>query len=92
LKKSNLGAFIVDYINRCLLVTYQSENTIKSVSLDGKVAIDIRVNTKQPKFKNVTSLSLTNGLLYWTNGIEILAESYESNDFRYFHNVLFNRY
>ncbi|XP_011494388.1 PREDICTED: proto-oncogene tyrosine-protein kinase ROS [Ceratosolen solmsi marchali] len=91
LKKSNLGAFVVDYINRRLLVTYQSENTIKSVSLDGKVAIDIRINTKQPKFKNVISLTMTNGLFYWTNGIEVIAESYESNNFRYFHNVLFNR-
>ncbi|OXU31361.1 hypothetical protein TSAR_014934 [Trichomalopsis sarcophagae] len=91
LKKLNLGAFIVDYSNRRLLVSYQSENTVKSVSLDGKVVIDIRLNTKQPKFKNVTSMSIVNGLFYWTNGVEIIAESYESTNYRYFHNVLINR-
>lgn len=93
LKKQNLGAFMVDYENRRLLVAYQSENTIKSVSLDGKVVIDVRVNTKQPKFQNVTSIAMSSGLFYWTNGVEILAENYESdNNFRYFHNTLFDRY
>lgn len=81
----------MDYTHRRLLVAYQSENTIKSVTLDGKVVVDVRLNAKQPKFKNVVSVSILNGLFYWTNGLEIFTEDYDSNDYRYLHKGLFNR-
>ena len=79
--KQHLGAFIVDYTTRRLLVAYQTENTIKSVSLDGQVVVDVRGNIiKQPRFEKVDSLSMMNGLFYWTDGEYILTENYGSND------------
>ncbi|XP_043482361.1 proto-oncogene tyrosine-protein kinase ROS isoform X2 [Leptopilina heterotoma] len=91
LEHSNLGAFIVDHINFRLLVSYHSENTVKSVSLDGKEVIDLRANTQQAKFKNVSSLTVINNLFYWTNGYQVLTEGYHSGQDKYFHNV-FPRY
>ncbi|XP_058790421.1 proto-oncogene tyrosine-protein kinase ROS [Phymastichus coffea] len=91
LRKQQLGAFLVDYTHRRLLVAYQTENTIKSVTLDGKVVVDVRLNAKQPKFKKVISLAILDGLFYWTNGVEIFTESYNSNDHRYLYKGLFNR-
>ena len=88
MKKTNLGAFTIDYVNRRLLVAYQSENTIKSVSLDGNIVVDIRTNVK---FKNVTSVSMSNGLFYWINGKEIFTESYEQSTKKYQYNGIFNR-
>ncbi|KAJ8678681.1 hypothetical protein QAD02_014468 [Eretmocerus hayati] len=88
LRKHNLGAFVVDFGNRRLLVPYQMENTIKSVSLDGKIVVDVRSNTEQPKFDNVTSMAIANGLFYWTDGSNLFAETYEST---YFHNIISNR-
>lgn len=74
---------MVDYENTRLFVTYQPENTVKSVSLDGKVVIEVRANTKQPRFNNVSSLSMNSGLFYWTDGEEILAEVYDDSRFYY---------
>ncbi|XP_014223646.1 proto-oncogene tyrosine-protein kinase ROS [Trichogramma pretiosum] len=90
-QKSNLGAFIVDYAERRLLVAYQSENTIKHVSFDGKIVIDVRTDAQQPRFNNVTSLSSANGLFYWTNGEEIYSESFEPLKKKYTPHVLFNK-
>ncbi|CAB0031687.1 unnamed protein product [Trichogramma brassicae] len=90
-QKSNLGAFIVDYAERRLLVAYQSENTIKHVSFDGKIVIDVRTDAQQPRFNNVTSLSSANGLFYWTSGEEIYSESFEPLKKKYTPHVLFNK-
>lgn len=87
MEDSNLGAFVVDHMNFRLLVSYHSENTVKSVSLDGNEVIDLRANTQQPKFKNVSSLAVINNLFYWTNGYEVLTEGYHSGQDKYFHNV-----
>lgn len=93
LRKQHLGSFMVDYANKRLLVAYQFENTVKSVSMDGKIVIDVRINVKQPKLKNVTTMSIADGLLYWSDGVDVLAENYDSNNLVFFHNVLLsNRY
>lgn len=48
--------------------------------------IDLRANTQQPKFQNVLSLAIANGLFYWTDGDEILTEDYHEEKHTYFHN------
>lgn len=35
LQNKHIGPFVIDYLNFCLLVLFQKENTIMSVSLDG---------------------------------------------------------
>ncbi|XP_076297885.1 receptor protein-tyrosine kinase sevenless isoform X2 [Lasioglossum baleicum] len=84
---TNLGAFTVDHTNFRLLVPHHIQNTILSVSLDGREVINLRKNTQQPKFKNVVSLAMANGLFYWTNGEQVLIEGYHSGQNRYFHNA-----
>ncbi|KAL2717170.1 proto-oncogene tyrosine-protein kinase ROS isoform X4 [Vespula squamosa] len=87
LEDEHLGAFTVDHTNFRLLVPHQTENTVMSVSLDGREVLNLRANTQQPKFKNVLSLAMANGLFYWTNGEEVLTEGYHSGKNRYFHNA-----
>ncbi|XP_076178506.1 receptor protein-tyrosine kinase sevenless isoform X1 [Ptiloglossa arizonensis] len=87
LEDENLGAFTVDHTNFRLLVPHHSLNTVMSVSLDGREVLNFRANTQQPKFKNVVSLAMANGLFYWTNGEEVLIEGYHSGQNRYFHNA-----
>ncbi|XP_017879766.1 proto-oncogene tyrosine-protein kinase ROS isoform X2 [Ceratina calcarata] len=87
LEDAHLGAFTVDHTNFRLLVPHHIQNTVISVSLDGREVIDMRANTQQPKFKNVISLAMANGLFYWTNGEEVLIEGYHSGQNRYFHNA-----
>lgn len=48
--------------------------------------VDIRSNTQQPLFQNVLSLASANGLFYWTDGGEVLAEDYHEDYHTYFHN------
>ncbi|XP_043520805.1 proto-oncogene tyrosine-protein kinase ROS isoform X2 [Frieseomelitta varia] len=87
LEDVNLGAFTVDHTNFRLLVPHHIQNTVISVSLDGREVIDLRANTQQPKFKNVVSLAMVNDLFYWTNGEEVLIEGYHLGQNRYFHNA-----
>lgn len=35
LRSKDIGPFVIDYLNFCLLVLFQKDNTIMSVSLDG---------------------------------------------------------
>ncbi|XP_011346152.2 proto-oncogene tyrosine-protein kinase ROS isoform X2 [Ooceraea biroi] len=87
LEDAHLGAFTVDHTNFRLLVPHHTQNTVISVSLDGREVLDLRANTQSPKFNNVVSLAMANGLFYWTNGEEILNENYHSGQNRYFHNA-----
>ncbi|XP_008552558.1 proto-oncogene tyrosine-protein kinase ROS isoform X3 [Microplitis demolitor] len=87
LEDKHLGAFTVDHTNFRLLVPDHTQNTVISVSLDGREILNLRANTQQPKFKNVVSLAMANGLFYWTNGEEVLTEGYHSGQNRYFHNA-----
>lgn len=92
LEDVNLGAFTVDHTNFRLLVPHHIQNTVISVSLDGREVLNLRANTQQPKFKNVVSLAMANGLFYWTNGEEVLIEGYHSGQNRYFHNAYPDRW
>ncbi|XP_074098359.1 receptor protein-tyrosine kinase sevenless isoform X3 [Cotesia typhae] len=87
LEDTHLGAFTVDHTNFRLLVPDHTQNTVISVSLDGREVLNLRANTQQPKFTNVVSLAMANGLFYWTNGVEVLTEGYHSGQNRYFHNA-----
>lgn len=87
LEDADLGAFTVDHTNFRLLVPHHIQNTVISVSLDGREVLNLRANTQQPKFKNVVSLAMANGLFYWTNGEEVLIEGYHPGQNRYFHNA-----
>ncbi|KAI4491041.1 hypothetical protein M0802_010458 [Mischocyttarus mexicanus] len=91
LEDAYLGAFTVDHTNFRLLVPHQTENTVMSVSLDGREVLNMRANTQQPKFKNVLSLAMANGLFYWTNGEEVLTEDYHPEKNKYFHNAFPDR-
>ncbi|XP_011687300.1 PREDICTED: proto-oncogene tyrosine-protein kinase ROS isoform X2 [Wasmannia auropunctata] len=86
LEDSNLGAFTIDHMNFRLLVPHNKNNTVFSVSLDGREVFDLRPNTQTPKFINTVSLATANGLFYWTNGEEVLTEGYHPGQDRYFHN------
>ncbi|XP_021913370.1 proto-oncogene tyrosine-protein kinase ROS isoform X3 [Zootermopsis nevadensis] len=87
LEDPNLGAFTVDHKNFRLLVPNHSQNTVVSVSLDGREIVDLRGNTQQPMFQNVVSLAMANGVFYWTNGEEVLYEEYHPIHNSYFHNA-----
>ncbi|XP_034172667.2 receptor protein-tyrosine kinase sevenless isoform X5 [Osmia lignaria lignaria] len=87
LEEAYLNAFTVDHTNFQLLVPSHINNTVRSLSLDGRELFNIRNNTQQPKFKNVISLAMANGLFYFTNGEEVLIEGYHSGQNRYFHNA-----
>ncbi|XP_015585702.1 proto-oncogene tyrosine-protein kinase ROS isoform X3 [Cephus cinctus] len=87
LEDPDLGAFTVDHTNFRLLVPHHTQNTVISVSLDGREVINLRNNTQKPKFKNVVSLAMANGLFRWTNGEEVLTEDYHVGQNRYFHNA-----
>lgn len=86
IKRDKLGAFTVEHTRFRLLVTYQDENTIYAVSLDGKEREDIRKNTQTPRLHYVKSITIANGIFYWTNGIEIFKEEYHTFNHNYFHN------
>ncbi|XP_071649102.1 proto-oncogene tyrosine-protein kinase ROS isoform X3 [Temnothorax longispinosus] len=86
LEDDHLGAFTVDHTNFRLLVPDHTKNTMISVSLDGREVVNLRPNTQKPKFNNVVSLAMANGLFYWTNGEEVLTEGYHAGQNRYFHN------
>lgn len=87
IKGHNLGAFTVDHTRFRLLVPFQDDNTVMSVSLDGKEQEDIRKNTQSPKFHLVKSLAIANGLFYWTNVKEVLTEEYHNFHNSYYHNA-----
>lgn len=80
------GAFIVDHMNFRLLVPQHVNNTVVSLTLDGREVSNLRNNTQQPRFENVVSLAMANGLFYWTNGKGVLTEDYHSASNTYFHN------
>ncbi|XP_029680165.1 proto-oncogene tyrosine-protein kinase ROS-like isoform X4 [Formica exsecta] len=91
LEDANLGAFTVDHMNFRLLVPHHTKNTVLSVTLDGREIFDLRSNTQKPKFNNVVSLAMANGLFYWTNGEDVLTEGYHQKQNRYFHNSYLDR-
>lgn len=87
IKGKNLGAFTVDHTRFRLLVPLQTENTIMSVSLNGRDMEDIRKNTQSSLLHEVKSLAQSPaGLFYWTNGRQILAEEYYAKFHSYYHN------
>lgn len=86
IKGKNLGAFIVEHTRFRLLVPMQNENTVVSVSLNGKNEEDIRKNTQSPLLHTVISLAMANNLFIWTNGKEILTEEYHQKHHIYYHN------
>uniref|UniRef100_A0A1B0DB76 Fibronectin type-III domain-containing protein n=1 Tax=Phlebotomus papatasi TaxID=29031 RepID=A0A1B0DB76_PHLPP len=83
----NLAPFAVDHTRFRILVPLQDNNTVISVSLDGKDQEDIRKNTIQPRFNVVKSLAMANGLFYWTNGEHIITEDFHPYQKNYFHNA-----
>ncbi|XP_065076468.1 proto-oncogene tyrosine-protein kinase ROS isoform X3 [Ochlerotatus camptorhynchus] len=83
----NLGAFTIDHVRFRVLVPDQKNNTVLSISLDGKITENIRQNTQQPRFGKVKSIALANGLFYWTNGKEVLVEDYHKKHESYYHNA-----
>ncbi|XP_020283790.1 proto-oncogene tyrosine-protein kinase ROS isoform X2 [Pseudomyrmex gracilis] len=87
LKEEKLGAFTVDHTNFRLLVSHQKNNTVLSVSLDGREVVNLRPNTQKPRFNKVESLAIANRLFYWTNGEEVLSEGYHPGQNIYFHNA-----
>ncbi|XP_050308693.1 proto-oncogene tyrosine-protein kinase ROS isoform X2 [Anthonomus grandis grandis] len=88
LTQSNLGAFIVDYINFKLFVSNQTNSTILDVSLDGKDIKDIRRNVVQSKLQSVLSLATINKIFYWTDGSNVYNEEHFAPSNLYYHNKI----
>jgi proto-oncogene tyrosine-protein kinase ROS len=86
IKGKNLGAFMVDHTRFHLLVPMQNENTVISVSLNGKNEEDIRKNTQSPLLHTVLSLAMVKNEFIWTNGREILKEEFHNTHHIYYHN------
>lgn len=86
LERSNLGAFAVDHTKFHLLVPDHTDNTVYSVSFDGREIVNVRNNTQQPMFFNVLSFATANGLFYWTNGDQVLTEEFHPEHLSYYHN------
>eukprot|EP00102_Acyrthosiphon_pisum_P027841 XP_016665051.1 PREDICTED: proto-oncogene tyrosine-protein kinase ROS isoform X2 [Acyrthosiphon pisum] len=83
----DIGPFVIDYINFCLLVLFQKNNTIMSVSFDGQDLTDIRNNTITALFDDAITLSYVNGSFYWSNGSELMGEDYFINEQKYYQNI-----
>ncbi|RZC34249.1 proto-oncogene tyrosine-protein kinase ROS, partial [Asbolus verrucosus] len=84
LQDTNLGAFTVDHTNFRLFVSNEKQNTINTVSLDGKEIMNVRPNVIKSKLQKVVSLATANKIFYWTDGDDIFYEEYHDSD--YFHN------
>lgn len=82
----HLGAFTVDHADFRLLIVHVLNNTVLSVSLDGREVTDFRRNTQKPMFQSTRSIAFAGGLFYWTNGREMLTEEYHAQSDSYFHN------
>ncbi|KAF0751101.1 proto-oncogene tyrosine-protein kinase ROS, partial [Aphis craccivora] len=74
--KEDIGQFLIDHLKSQLLVLLSKDNTIISVSFDGKDVIDIRNNTQEALFNDSITLSYVNELFYWSNGIRLMGEDY----------------
>lgn len=89
LKHHNLGAFTVDYVNFKLLVPFQTNNTVMSVTFDGLIMTNIRKNVSKAKFTEVISIAMVNDLFYWTKGgTYFIAEEFYKDEKQYYHNTL----
>ncbi|KAL3277022.1 hypothetical protein HHI36_012384 [Cryptolaemus montrouzieri] len=83
LKDPSLGAFTLDHTNFSLLVARQNENTINSISLDGKEIYNMRPKVTKSKMHKVVSLATANKIFYWTDGDNVF---YEEHRDAYYHN------
>ncbi|XP_044756024.1 proto-oncogene tyrosine-protein kinase ROS isoform X2 [Coccinella septempunctata] len=82
-KDENLGAFTLDHTNFSILVARQRNNTINSISLDGKEVYDMRPKVIKSKMHKVVSLATANKIFYWTDGVSIFYEEHRN---AYYHN------
>ncbi|XP_025412408.1 proto-oncogene tyrosine-protein kinase ROS isoform X3 [Sipha flava] len=87
LQNKNIGPFVIDYLNFCLLVLFQKSNTIMSVSLDGQDVTDIRNNTETALFEDAITLTNVNGSFYWSNGSVLMGEEYSVNEQKYYQHI-----
>ncbi|KAK5650142.1 hypothetical protein RI129_001171 [Pyrocoelia pectoralis] len=87
LSEPNLGAFTVDHTNFRLLCSNQNQNTINSVSLDGKEIINVRPKIITRKLQKVLSLATANKTFYWTDGNDVFYEEFHSSRESYYHNT-----
>ncbi|XP_065345977.1 proto-oncogene tyrosine-protein kinase ROS isoform X2 [Cloeon dipterum] len=84
---AKIGAYTVDHAGLRLFVADERQNTIFSVSLDGKEKSNIRQKTQEAEFKKVISLVAVNGLFFWTDGSRIKGEEHNPVDKLYFHHI-----
>ncbi|XP_025828950.1 proto-oncogene tyrosine-protein kinase ROS isoform X3 [Agrilus planipennis] len=84
----DLGAFTIDCINYRLLVASQRDNTVMSVSLNGKEIEKMSKNIIKAKMQKVLSIATVNQLFYWTNGDELFYEAYQNATDTHYHNNL----
>lgn len=83
---TSLGSFVVDYSNFHIMVSFQKQNTIYAVSLDGKESTNLRTKVTQSKFQKVISLAYANRKFFWTDGRKVFNEEYHRAHDSYFHN------
>ncbi|CAH0553544.1 unnamed protein product [Brassicogethes aeneus] len=91
LSDSSLGAFLVDYSNFLLYVSYQEQNTIYKVSFDGKDKSNMRSKVTKSKMQKVISMAYTNKKFYWVDSNKLYFEEYNQIYESYFHNTIPSR-
>ena len=85
----NFMTFTLDFNNILIYFPDESQNSMRSSSLDGREITDIRKSrTQRAMFQNVVSMVYHNDLFYWTNGYNVLQEEYDAIQNTYYHNQL----
>ncbi|XP_061176227.1 proto-oncogene tyrosine-protein kinase ROS-like isoform X2 [Saccostrea echinata] len=83
----NFLSFTLDFNNILIYFPDETQNSMRSSSLDGSDVTDIRkTRTVRPEFQNIVSMVHYDELFYWTNGKKVMREEYNEAQDTYYHN------
>lgn len=85
----NFLTFTLDLNNILIYFPDETQNSMRSSSLDGRDVTDIRKSrTQRARFQAVVSMVYLGEVFYWTNGNQVMREAYDSAKDTYYHNQL----
>uniref|UniRef100_A0A8W8J0U6 Tyrosine-protein kinase receptor n=1 Tax=Magallana gigas TaxID=29159 RepID=A0A8W8J0U6_MAGGI len=85
----NFLAFTLDLNNILIYFPDETQNSMRSSSLDGRDVTDIRKSrTQRARFQGVVSMVYLGEVFYWTNGNQVMREAYDWARDTYYHNQL----
>lgn len=85
----NFLTFTLDLNNILIYFPDETQNSMRSSSLDGRDVTDIRKSrTQRARFQGVVSMVYLGEVFYWTNGNQVMREAYDSAKDTYYHNQL----